>query len=141
MNQFERLNNVNDNVYAKAKINLCESNSKVAEYERLKNKAIKEQNMNATPLRWDGNIVRPIRHSFLMPRLYKNVAVVFVEDSGAVLYFLDSDFACIVMYKTFEDICEFIDTVKGDINYDDDDDNGNINAVVNAWYERGVVQW
>ena len=97
--------------------------------------------MNATPLRWDGSTVRPIRQSFLSPHMYKNVAITFVEDSGAVLYFLESDFCCIVMHKSFEDICEFIDTVKGNINYDEDDDNGNINAVVNAWYERGVVQW
>ena len=97
--------------------------------------------MNATPLRWDGAMVRPIRQSFMKAQMYKNVAITYVEDSGAVLYFLESDFACIVMYKTFEDVCEFIDTVKGNINYDDDDDNGNINAVVNAWYERGVVEW
>lgn len=141
MKKFERLKNVNDNVYSKARVNLYESANKISKYEKLRNDAIKEKNMNATPLRWDGDIVRPIRQSFLTPQMYKNVAVTFVEDSGAVLYFLESDFTCIVMHKSFEDICEFIDTVKGNINYDEDDDNGNINAVVNAWYERGVVQW
>lgn len=141
MNKFNRLNDVNDSAYNKAKMRMCDKGEEAKQYEKKMHHALKEQQMLATPLRWDGNIVRPLRQSFLMPSMYKNVAVVYIEDSGAVLYFLESDFACILMYKTLEDVFEFIDTVKGNINYDEDDDNGNINAVINAWYDRGVLTW
>lgn len=96
--------------------------------------------LQATPLRKIGNITRPIKNLYITHRQYKDCEMYTVDNATTLIIFPDG-FSCIYDTADIGFLAEFIDTVDGSINYDEDDENGNINAIHTAWYAGGMVSW
>lgn len=96
--------------------------------------------LQATPLRKFGNIIRPIKNLYIEHRRYKECELYTVDNATTLITFPDG-FSCIYDTADIGFLAEFIDTVDGSINYDNDDENGNINAIHTAWYAGGLVSW
>lgn len=96
--------------------------------------------IHSAPLRKKGKYIRPIRNVNIQHQQYKDVDF-FIIDNATTLIVFDDKFSCIYDTSDIGYLCEFIDTIDGTYNYDDDEDNGNINAIYNAWYTGGMMSW